>query len=157
MWEKQLCRHQGQWRRRGEEVPEILEWRAFPYNSCWRPWWGRLSPCSSWRSMVEQISTYRLWKGPHTAVGGCLKEAVTQWGSLCWSRLLPGPVAPWNEEPMLEQVGWQVCDPTGDPRWSSLFLKDCIPWEGPTLRQFVKSCSTWEGLMLENFVENCLL
>jgi len=28
-------------------------------------------------------------------------------GSLCWSRLLAGPVAPWREEPMLEQVCWQ--------------------------------------------------
>jgi len=43
------------------------------------------------------------------------------------------------------------------PRWSSLFLKDCTPWEGPTLGQFVKSYSLWEGHTLENFVENCLL
>ncbi|GAB0179218.1 EH domain-containing protein 4 [Grus japonensis] len=28
-------------------------------------------------------------------------------GSLCWSRLLAGPVAPWREEPTLEQVCWQ--------------------------------------------------
>jgi len=44
----------------------------------------------------------------------------------------------------------------GDPRWSSLFLKDCSPWEGPTLGQFMKSCSPWEGLMLEQFLEDCL-
>jgi len=43
----------------------------------------------------------------------------------------------------------------GDPRWSSLFLKDCTLWEGLTLGQFVKSCSLWEGLTLEKFVENC--
>jgi len=48
------------------------------------------------------------------------------------------------------------CDPVGDPCWSSLFLKDCTPWEGPTLGQFMKSCSPWEGLTLEKFVENCL-
>jgi len=35
-------------------------------------------------------------------------------------------------------------------------LKDCTPWEGPTLEQFTKKCSPWEGLTLENFVENCL-
>jgi len=28
-------------------------------------------------------------------------------GSLCWSRLLAGPVALWTEKPMLEQVFWQ--------------------------------------------------
>ena len=27
--------------------------------------------------------------------------------SLCWSRLLAGPVALWREEPTLEQVFWQ--------------------------------------------------
>jgi len=44
----------------------------------------------------------------------------------------------------------------GDPRWSSLFLKDYITWKGPTLGQFMKSYSLWEGLTLEKFVENCL-
>jgi len=48
----------------------------------------------------------------------------------------------------------------GDPRWSSLFLKDCSPWVGPTLGQFMESSSLWEVLptvlMLEKFVENCL-
>jgi len=59
----------------------------------------------------------------------------------------------------------------GDPRWSSLFLKDrslwkgpmqrhvvksCTPWKGPTLGQFVKSYSPWEGLTLEKSEENCL-
>ncbi|GAB0181314.1 hypothetical protein GRJ2_000596700 [Grus japonensis] len=34
--------------------------------------------------------------------GGC--DPV---GSLCWSRLLTGPVTPWREEPTLEQVCWQ--------------------------------------------------
>ena len=28
-------------------------------------------------------------------------------GKPCWSRLLAGPVAPWREEPTLEQVFWQ--------------------------------------------------
>ncbi|CAM9267070.1 unnamed protein product [Bubo scandiacus] len=28
-------------------------------------------------------------------------------GSPCWSRLLAGPVDPWRQEPMLEQVCWQ--------------------------------------------------
>ncbi|CAM9906452.1 unnamed protein product [Bubo scandiacus] len=34
--------------------------------------------------------------------GGC-----DPMGSLCWSRLLAGPVDLWREEPTLEQVCWQ--------------------------------------------------
>ena len=41
----------------------------------------------------------------------------------------------------------------GDPRWSSLFLKDCTPWKEPMLEQFMKNCSPWEGLTLEKFME----
>jgi len=56
---------------------------------------------------VEQISICSTCKGPHLKAGGCLKEAVTLVGSLCWSRLLPGPEDPWREEATLEQVCWQ--------------------------------------------------
>ena len=51
----------------------------------------------------------------------------------------------------------RTCDPAGDPRWSSLCLKGCTPWEEPTLENFMKNCTPWERLMLEKFVENCLL
>jgi len=34
--------------------------------------------------------------------GGCDPKE-----SLCWSRLLEGPMDPWKEEPTLEQVCWQ--------------------------------------------------
>ncbi|GAB0182501.1 hypothetical protein GRJ2_000715400 [Grus japonensis] len=77
--------------------------------------------------------------------GGC-----DPMGSLCWSRLLAGPVAPWS------RFAGRTRDPMVDPRWSSLFLKVCTPWKGPTLEQFMKSCSPWEGLTLEKFVEDCL-
>jgi len=36
-------------------------------------------------------------------------------------------------EPVLEQAPGRTCDPTGDPHWSSLFLKDCTLWEASTL------------------------
>jgi len=72
--------------------------------------------------------------------GGC--DPV---GNPCWSRLLPGPVDPWREEPTLEQVCCQDLLYVGDQRWSSLFLKDCTLWEGPTLEQFMENCSLWEG------------
>ena len=43
-----------------------------------------------------------------------------------------------------------------DPLWSSLFLKDCIPWRSPMLEQFLKNCSLWEGPTLEKFVKDCI-
>jgi len=61
-------------------------------------------------------------------------------GAHAGAGLLTGLVTPWGTRLL----------------WSSLFLKDGTPWEGPTLEQFVKSCSPWEGLTLDNFVENCL-
>ena len=66
-------------------------------------------------------------------------------GSLCWSRLLAGPVDPWKRSPWWNRFAGRTRDPTGDPRWSSLFLKDCSPWKGPMLEQFVKDCLPWEG------------
>jgi len=79
---------------------------------------------------VEQTATCSPWKGPHTGVGGSLKEAVTPWGALCWSRLLPGLADPWREEPTPDRFAGRACDHMGDPCWSSLFLKDCTRWEG---------------------------
>jgi len=42
--------------------------------------------------------------------------------SLCWSRLLPGPVDPWREEPTLEQVCWHfgmISEKYCDENWKS--------------------------------------
>lgn len=36
------------------------------------------------------------------------------------------------EDPMLKQASGRTCSLVGDPSWISLFLKDCIPWKGPT-------------------------
>ena len=115
MWEK-LSRHEGQWRRRGKEVFETPEQRTFAWSSWWRPWWGRLCPCSPWNSMVEQTTMCSLWKGPHARAGGWMPEgSCDPVGSPRWSRFLPGPVAPWREEPRLEQVCWQGLWPHGGP------------------------------------------
>ncbi|KAK4809986.1 hypothetical protein QYF61_004438 [Mycteria americana] len=95
--------------------------------------------------------------GPHTRAGGYLEEAVTLWeacaGAGSWQDL-------WTHgERSLHwrRFAGRTCDPAGDPRWSSLFLKDCAPWKGLMLEQFVKNCRPWEGLTLEKFVEKCLL
>jgi len=59
--------------------------------------------CSPWRSTVEQISTCSPWRTTHrrrwTPIGG--SDLVE---SPCWSRVLAGPVDPWRQEPMPEQV-----------------------------------------------------
>ena len=60
-----------------------------------------------------------------------------------------------KRSPRWSRFAGRTCDPVGDPGWSSLFLKDCTPWKGPTLEQFVKNCSLWEGPMLEKFMEYC--
>jgi len=67
-------------------------------------------------------------------------------GSPRWSRLLAGPVDPCRERsPCQSRFAGRTSDPVGEPRWSSLFLTDCIPWEGATLEQFKKDCFPWEG------------
>ena len=85
--------------------------------------------------------------------GGCSPV-----GSPCWSRLLAGPADPWRERsPRWSRFAGRTGGPVGDPRWSSLFLKDCTLWKGPALEEFVKNCSLCEGLTLEKFMEDCLL
>ncbi|PKU42493.1 neurexin-3-hypothetical protein [Limosa lapponica baueri] len=84
--------------------------------------------------------------------GGC--DPV---GSLHWSGVLAGPMAPWKERsPCWSRFAGRTCDPVGNANWTNLFLMDCSPWKGPTLEQFMKNCSLWEGLTLEKFMEDCL-
>ena len=66
-------------------------------------------------------------------------------------------MTPW--EARAGASSWQDLWPQGkrSPHWSSLLLKVCTPWKGPTLEQLVKNCSPWEGLMMEKLVEDCLL
>ena len=81
---------------------------------------------------------------------------MTPWeacaGAGSWQDLRPRG----ERSPRWSRFAGRTCNPTGDPCWSSLFLKDCTPWMGPMLEQFVKNCSPWEGLTLEKFVEDCL-
>jgi len=61
-----------------------------------------------------------------------------------------------ERSPRRSRFAGRTCDPMGEPRCSSLFLKDCTLWDGPMLGQFMKSCSLWEALTLEKFMENCV-
>lgn len=65
--------------------------------------------------------TVELW----VPEGGC--DPV---GSLPWNRLQAGPVAYGERSPHWRTFAGSTCDPMGDPCWNSLFLRDCIPWEG---------------------------
>ncbi|KAF4791726.1 hypothetical protein TURU_127381 [Turdus rufiventris] len=58
------------------------------------------------------------------------------------SKILAGPLAPWGEEPVAEQIFWQELVTT---------------WEGPTPELFVNNCSLGEGFRLEKLVEDALL
>ncbi|XP_052638482.1 uncharacterized protein LOC128139721 isoform X2 [Harpia harpyja] len=93
--------------------------------------------------------------GPHAGAGGCPKEAVTPWeactGAGSWQDLRTR-----GERSPRSKFSGRSCDPVGDPRWSSVLLKDCTPWQGPMLQQFMKNCSPWEGPTLEKFGKDCL-
>jgi len=79
-------------------------------------------------------------KEVHAAAGGCPKEAATPWGACAgagsWQDLWPHG----ERSPHGSRVAGRACDPVGDACWSSLFLEDCTPWEGPTLEKFVENC-----------------
>lgn len=136
LWEKQLCGHQGQWRRMGKGCSRQQIWE-FPWSPWCRPWWGS---CSSWRSMGEQRSTCSQRKTPGQN-RWILKEncdhvwTVTMWAgswqdlwnhgerSLCWSRF-----SSWT------------CHPMGGWHKSRLCLKDCI------LGKDQHCCSLWRAV-----------
>ncbi|GAB0207533.1 zinc finger and BTB domain-containing protein 5 [Grus japonensis] len=90
---------------------------------------------------------------PHTRA---LKEAVAMWrtraGVGSWQELRPYG----ERSPCRSRFAGRTCDPVGDPCWSSLLLKDLIPWKGPMLEQFVKNYSLWEGPTLEKYVHKGL-
>ncbi|GAB0203377.1 zinc finger and BTB domain-containing protein 5 [Grus japonensis] len=93
--------------------------------------------------MPEQVDAPEGGCGPWEAHVG-----ASSWQDL-WTR--------GERSPCWSRFAGRTCDPVGDSRWSSLFLKDCTLWKGLMLEQFMKNCSLWEGLMLEKFVEDCLL
>ncbi|KAK4828876.1 hypothetical protein QYF61_001004 [Mycteria americana] len=95
--------------------------------------------------------------GPHAGAGGdVLKEAVTPWrthaGADSWQELQP-----MDRSPCRSRFSGRTSDPVGDPCWSSLFLKNCTLWKGPTLEQFVKNCSLWEGPTMEKLMKDSIL
>ncbi|OPJ67041.1 hypothetical protein AV530_016965 [Patagioenas fasciata monilis] len=60
-------------------------------------------------------------------------------GSLCSSKLLAEPVIHEERSPHGSRFAGRINDLMEDPRWTSLFLKDCTLWKGLTLGQFMKT------------------
>ena len=94
------------------------------------PWWSRSPPAAHGR--------------PCAWAGGCPKEAVTPWRARAGAGSCQDLWPHGESSPHWSRFAGRPCDPVGDPCWSSLLLKDCTLWEGPTLGQFVKSCSLWD-------------
>ena len=131
-------------KKEGEGVLQAPEQR-FPCSPWWRPWWGRLSPCSSQRSTVEQILTCSPWRTP------CWSRRMCSGGSLSPWRACVGvgsyqELKPLERSPRRSRFSGRSC---GVPRWSSPLLTDCTPCRGSMLKQFLKDCGPWEGPMLE--------
>ena len=88
-------------------MPEMSEQRAFPCNS---------DEDHGKAGCPLAVQGGPRWcRYPHVARGRDPMQAF-RWmpegscepmGSPRWSRLLPGPVEPWREEPTPEQVCWQ--------------------------------------------------
>ena len=106
MWEKQPCRHQGQWRRRGRRCSRhqsrdspAARGKYYGEVDCTPaahrgPWWSTYPPAA--------------YGGPHAWAGRCAQR-----------RLWP------HGKPVLEQAPVRTCGPMRDPCWSSLFLRHC--------------------------------
>ncbi|RMC04428.1 hypothetical protein DUI87_18870 [Hirundo rustica rustica] len=65
----------------------------------------RLCSCIPWRSIMDQGSTYLLWRIPC-----CMwmpKRGCNPYGKPIVEQVLDKPMGPWTEEPTLYQVCWQ--------------------------------------------------
>lgn len=112
MWEKWLCRCQGQWRRKGEGAPGTIgrEWCTLSPS-----WWSRYpssSPCRTpcWRRCTQDPMQEQVF---------C---PVTLWGNDT------GADYPWETVPH----GNDLCQ---NSPWGT-----AASWEGPTLANSIKNC-----------------
>lgn len=112
-WEyvKKLHRHQGHGRLQAQE----------PRSPC-SLWWGRMSPCSPQRSMVEQRSTWSPWRTQNPA-----QRSLWPLGKPKMEQACGGTSGTMERE---TQAGdfWE--GHIRDTRCTSLFLKDCTMWKG---------------------------
>lgn len=127
MWQKQLCRHQCQWRRR-RRCFRYQSWdsTAAPDKDHGDPQWGRCQP--DWEFHIE--------------IDAWPTEAVMLWETFLgfWQNLWPTG----KRSPHWSKFAGRTCDLIGN-LWSSVFLKDCTPWRVPCWSRTVScegpSCS----------------
>jgi len=100
-----------------EEVLQVPE-QQFPCSLWWRPQWGRLSPCSPWKSVVEQISTCIPWRTPRQSRWMHPKKAMTQWGADTGAGFLAGFVTLW-ETNARAVCSWSTAPHGRDPHRNS--------------------------------------
>jgi len=129
---------------------------SFPLQLGMKTMVRQVVPLQSMDVHVEaDIQLYPVEGTPHRSrwmpEGGC-----DPWGARAGAGSWQDLQTHGESSPRRTRFAGRACDPVEHPCWSSLFLKDCTSWEGPTLGQFVKSCSPWEELTLEKFVENRL-
>jgi len=136
MWGKELCRYQGQWRRRGKQCSrhrsrdspaaydEDHGEAGCPPPDHGGPRWSRCPPAAH--------------GGPHTRPGECPKEAVNPW------RARAGAVCSWRTAPCGRDSRWSSLWRTAahckDPLWRSLCRtvshgRDPILEQGKTVRR----------------------
>ena len=131
MWEKHLCRHQGQWRRRGRRCSR--HWSRGSPAACGEDYGEAGCPPAAhggpWCSRYPPAAC----RIPHTRAGGCLKEGVTPWwahttagfwkdlwthGAHTAAGLLAGLVIPWGTHAGAV-CSWKTARHGRDPCWSS--------------------------------------
>ena len=71
--------------------------------------------------------------GHHAGAGGRPKEAVTLWRACARADSWQDLWTSGESRPRWSRFAGRACDLVGVPRWSSLFLKHCTPWQGPML------------------------
>ena len=99
------------------------------------PWWSGSPPAAC--------------GGPRAGVGGCPKEAVTLWEAHAGAGFCQDLWTHGERSPCQSRFAGRTCDPTVG--------RDYTLWKGPMLEQFVKNCSPWERPTLEKFVAISLM
>lgn len=67
------------------------------------------------------------WKSPCWSRGMPKKKDVSPWEARAGAASMQGPVDPWREELMVEQLCWKTCGPVGDPDWGRERLPTPFP------------------------------
>jgi len=140
-------------KKEGEEVLQLLEQR-FPCSPWWRPWWHRLSPCSPWRSMVEQISTCSPWRPPQWSSWYALKEAAAHAESytgadISWMTAAHGRTHAGSEEKSEGEEG------AAEWSWYGLTAAPILHCPAPLDRRGEKSNALERRLGKEGERESC--